>query len=182
MDSLYNRYAGALISVAEEENKLVEFKDDVKVLLKAFNEESELEHLFSSCALTFEEKEKVIEDCFAKYISEEVRNFLKIIIRNRRTHAFKKIAREFIKLANERLGIKEGIAYSVDKLSEDELHRIESKLSEIMKVKVELTNMIDERLIGGVKVVIEDKIFDGSIKNKIESLRTSLIGGNHNGI
>ena len=182
MDSLYNRYAGALISVAEESNKLIEVKDEVKMLLNVFKTESEVEHLFSSCSLTFEEKEKVIDDTFAKYISVEVRNFLKIVIRNKRIHYFKKICEEFIKLANERLGVKEGIVYSVVELTDEEISKIEKKISEVMKVKVELTNMIDERLIGGVKVVVEDKVYDGTIKNKLESLRTSLIGGNHNGI
>ena len=50
---------------------------------------------------------------------------------------------------------------------------IEAKLGS----QVELENVIDERLIGGVKVIVEDKIFDGSVKNKVERLKESLIRG-----
>jgi F-type H+-transporting ATPase subunit delta len=45
------------------------------------------------------------------------------------------------------------------------------------KVKVELKNKIDTRLIGGYKIVIGDTIFDGSILNRLETLRQELNKG-----
>ena len=45
------------------------------------------------------------------------------------------------------------------------------------KVKVELKNKIDARLIGGYKIVIGDTIFDGSILNRLETLRQELNKG-----
>ena len=41
--------------------------------------------------------------------------------------------------------------------------------------KVELKNQIDESLIGGVKIVIKDRVYDSSIKYKLEQLKSSLI-------
>ena len=40
--------------------------------------------------------------------------------------------------------------------------------------KIELKNIIDERLIGGVRVVINDHVFDGSVKFKLETLKNNL--------
>ena len=40
--------------------------------------------------------------------------------------------------------------------------------------KVELKNKLDERLIGGVKVVVHDHVFDGSVKYKLETLKEQL--------
>ena len=54
---------------------------------------------------------------------------------------------------------------------------IEDALTKRLSCQVELTNLLDSRLIGGIKVVIEDKVFDGSIKNKLERLKQSLISG-----
>ena len=75
------------------------------------------------------------------------------------------------------LNIKEGIIYSTEKLSNEDIENVEKKFKEILSNDVELENQIDEKLIGGYKVVIEDKVFDGSIKNKLEFMKLSLKQG-----
>lgn len=62
-------------------------------------------------------------------------------------------------------------------MSNEQIEKIQESLSTRLNCKVELTNSLDEKLLGGVKVSIEDKIFDGSIKNKLEKLKESLISG-----
>ena len=104
-------------------------------------------------------------------------NFLKVIVNNKRTNYLIKIFDEFIKTCNENLNVKEGIVYSITKLDKKQVEKIEKALKVRLNCEVELVNLIDERLLGGVKVVIEDKIFDGSIKNKLEKLKSSLISG-----
>ena len=50
---------------------------------------------------------------------------------------------------------------------------LEDKLS----CKVSLKNKIDHNLIGGVRIVLDGKIYDGSVENKIETLRKKLLKG-----
>ena len=84
---------------------------------------------------------------------------------------------EFIKNCNESLNVKDGIVYSVNPLDQNQMLKIENAISVKLNCKVELVNVIDEKLIGGVKVQVEDKIFDGSIKNRLENLKNTLISG-----
>ena len=51
---------------------------------------------------------------------------------------------------------------------------IEKKISALEENKVELRNQIDKSLIGGVKVVIGDHIYDDSIKHHLDELKTNL--------
>ena len=76
---------------------------------------------------------------------------------------------------NTRLDIEEGIIYSTIKLNEDEINKISEALTKRTSKKVELKNQIDESLIGGVKIVIKDRVYDSSIKYKLEQLKSSLI-------
>ena len=46
-----------------------------------------------------------------------------------------------------------------------------------MKRKVELTNSIDPSIIGGIKIVINDTVFDNSVTNRLKSLKQELING-----
>lgn len=177
MDSLYNRYASALNSIAVEGKKVEIYRTKIKMVKKLIAENEELIHLLSSCFITEEEKEKVIDQIFKDEEEQDIVNFIKVIVHNKRAKEMKRICDEYIKISNAELGIKDGIIYSTEKLEEQEITKVEKKLSEVLKTKVELVNEIDQRLIGGIKVVIGDKVFDGSLKNKIESLKASLTAG-----
>ena len=176
MDSLYSRYASALLSIAEEKNQIDAYRNKIKMWRKLISENEELLHLLSSCFIEKDDKENIIDEIF-KEEDEEIKNFVKIVNNNKRTNELLKIFDEFILEANERLGIKDGIVYSIDTLSKEQMESIRSKLSLRLGCEVELQNVIDKRLLGGVKIVVEDKIFDGSIKNKLEKLKESLISG-----
>lgn len=174
MDSLYSRYAGALLSIAIEENKIEVYRNKIKVWKNLIMENQDLIHLFSSYFISKEEKEQIIDQLFVEE-EENIKNFIKVIVQNKRANSILKIFDEFISECNEKLEISEGIVYSVEKLSKEQLDALEKNLSIRLNSKVELVNLIDERLIGGLKVVVKDKIFDGSIKNKLEKLKESLM-------
>ena len=76
---------------------------------------------------------------------------------------------------NEYRGVDEGLVYSTIPLDEKTINKIEEKISKIESRKVELINKIDPALIGGVKVVINGHIYDGSIKNQIEMMKIDLL-------
>ena len=175
MDSLYTRYANALLSIAIDENNVSFYRNEIKELRIAFLENPDIIHLLSSKFILFEEKEQVIDSFYNN--NDNINHFLKIIVRNNRSDSFIKIFNEFVKSCNEVLNIKDGIVYSVRPLKADEIKRIEEAIKKKLSTDVELDNVIDEKLIGGVKVIVEDKIFDASIKNKIEKLKDSLVRG-----
>ena len=174
MDSLYSRYAGALLSIAIEENKIEVYRNKIKVWKNLIMENQDLIHLFSSYFISKEEKEQIIDQLFVDE-EENIKNFIKVIVQNKRANSILKIFDEFISECNEKLEISEGIVYSVEKLSKEQLDALEKNLSIRLNSKVELVILIDARLIGGLKVVVKDKIFDGSIKNKLEKLKESLM-------
>ena len=175
MDSLYTRYAGALISLAMEDNDLEGYRSDIKDLRQAIKENEGILDVLSSAFIEFDEKERIIDNFYPGRVN--IRNFLKIVVRNNRSHYLIKILNEFIEECNEYLNIKDGTIYSVRKLDEKEIERVEKGIEKRLSCRVELVNVIDERLIGGIKVIVDDKIFDGSIKNKVEKLKDSLVKG-----
>lgn len=176
MDSIYNRYALSLFSIAKEENQVEKYKNTIKMIKQVMLENKDLVHLLSSYFILQEEKEMVLDNIFPQ-VDEYILNFIKIIVKNKRMMEIIGIFNEFNKMCNDYLKIKEGTIYSTEELSSSEIESIEQKLSKVISTKVELINKIDEKLIGGIKVVIEDQVFDGSIKNKLETLKSALISG-----
>ena len=113
MDSIYNRYALGLFSIAKDENKVEIYKDEIKNIDILLKENVDLVHLFSLYFINQNEKEKCVDKIFVNFQTYVI-NFLKLIIKNNRINKFSLIAKEFNKLCNDYLHIKEGIIYSTE--------------------------------------------------------------------
>jgi len=179
MDSLYNRYALALFDLALEKKRVKEYQDEVRVVYNSFKKNEEVVHILSSCFLSKEEKMKIIDKILVDCKEKDVEYFVKVLINNGRQMHILRIFEEFDKICNEHAGIKLGIVYSPYKIDETQIIEIEKVISKKIGFSVKLNNEIDAKLIGGVKVVVGEHVFDNSIKNKLRKMRTTLIkGGN----
>lgn len=85
------------------------------------------------------------------------------------TEAFDKL------IANEEDGIVKGIVYSVRPLDEEEIRKITEFADKKFNRKTVLINKIDKTLISGIKLEVGDQVIDGSLKNRIDDLRSSLL-------
>ena len=174
MDSLYVRYSSALLLLAKEESKVKEYKEAIKSLLELFTSNEEINTYLKSYFVSDEEKFAFVDRLTKPYGLKSLSSFIKLLIKKHRFNSFKYIANEFISDANESIGVSEGYVYSTTPLDKLELAKIEKAISKKMNQNVELINKIDDRLIGGVKVVVHDHVFDGSIKAKLETLKQNL--------
>lgn len=174
MDSLYHRYSSALLSLAISENKVSEYKESILDLLSIFKNENDISKYLESYFVTINDKYKMVDELTKNYQLKYLNSFLKLLTKKHRIFIYDKIAKDFIEIANEKLGILEGIIYSVNPLSKNEIDKVKVVVSKKINQEVELKNLIDESLIGGAKVVVHDRIFDGSISGKLNALKTNL--------
>lgn len=172
-DSVDMRYALAMFIVAKEDKQIKKYQSEFKEVKLALSENKALLNLFKSEFLSIEKRYQVVDKVFKKN-SLAVKNFLKILIKNHRLNAYETIFHRFNSLCNEENHVLEGIVYSVDKLDEDKIRELEGALKIKNKVDVELTNRIDPSLIGGIKVVIDNHIYDYSIQNELTSMKSQL--------
>ncbi len=125
---------------------------------------------------------KLIDQCTENVVDEEKLNkqialVLKLIRRNRDQAMFDKIIDEYDKLSQSKSGEILVQLESGTKLSEQQIERIKGKISQEKDVasdKIKLILTVDPRLIGGIRVKIENKIIDGSVESKLARLQLSL--------
>lgn len=174
MKEITSRYAEALFSLKKDSNNLEEAQKEIKELKKIFLENPDFTIVLSSSYKSLEEKKEII-DSTLKGVDDDIKSLLKIICENHRANYIIEIFENFNSLVNEYRGVKEGLVYSTQKLSESQLAKLNLKISEVEHQPTELKNVIDSSLIGGVKVVINDHIYDGSIKHHLEDMKLSLL-------
>jgi len=107
-------------------------------------------------------------------LSGEGENFVRVLAENGRLDLLPEIRTQFHALRNEREGVIEAEVVSAFELSgaqlADLVQRLEKKTGRKVKAKVQL----DKELIGGIKVVLGDKVIDGSVRAQLGALETAL--------
>lgn len=175
-NEIINGYSVALLDIAREEKLLDKFKTELTDIVEGLEETKEFINLANEYSISKDDKIKLIKDSF-KGFNDYVVNLLTILSLKHRFHLVIKIFKNTIKQINELLNVKQCIIYSNPLLTKVEIDKITSKYSNDFGYKLESINKLDTSLIAGVKVVIDDKVFENSIKSRIEQLREELLKG-----
>ena len=92
-----------------------------------------------------------------------------------RTYYFPKIVKAFKEFVNRKEGVAVGTIYSVQPLKPEQLAKFEEETSALLKENTKLENKLDPKLIGGVKILIDGRIIDASIRKRFEDLGSKII-------
>jgi ATP synthase F1 delta subunit len=125
-------------------------------------------------AIAAREKKDVISKIFEGKIADELLNLMRILIDRGRTRHFVKIIAVYKDLINKEEGFSYGKILSVKPLAEERLRRFEEETGKLLKLRVKLENLPAPDLIGGVKIYIDGRIIDASIKSRLKDLRVSM--------
>jgi len=174
MDSIASRYALSLFELAKEENAVESYQKDMMKVQDVFDDVSFVQ-FFSHVTLADDVKNEVMKKAFQGQVQEYVYNFLLLLIKKRRIRYIQEICQCFQSLCYDYLGIKVGKVYSAYQLDDQELKKIEEAMSKKENKKVKLKGVVNQRLIGGIKVVIDNHVYDDSLSYKLESLRQELL-------
>ena len=169
------RYGQALFELARECDGLEQWGLQARQLIEVVEENPQLLDFFNAVKISSQEKKEVVDQLFRDKLETMLVHFIDLLIDKKRTKNMVEILRYFITLENEDRGVREGLVYSARKLSREDIVRIEEALTERDGQKLELSNRIDPRLISGIKVVIGNEVIDGSMKSRIESLKSELL-------
>ncbi len=175
MNQIAQTYAEALFSLGLEDKKLTKLQDEGKTLSEIIHDNEDFLLLIDSRFMSREERQDIASKIL-KDFDEDIVNFVKVLIANNRTNYIKDVLEAFNSLCNEYKGVKEGLIYSAFPLNKETINKIKNKISQIEGMDVELISRIDPSLIGGVKVVINSHVYDGSIKNQLEKMQIDLLG------
>ncbi len=115
-----------------------------------------------------------LEDVAPKDEDLVINNFAALLAENNDLRLFEEISAEFHKLELAKKGIKQVEITSAHPLSKDNEEKILNELNKIVKGKVEVKKNVDEKLIGGVVIRMEDQMIDTSVKNQLEQLKEDL--------
>lgn len=143
--------------------------------LKSFVEIYETDRDFSSFLLDprirSDDKQSAVRNIFTGRLSKNTLNFILLLIAKKRIGYIHSIYDQFMHMVEQSANVLEIEIISAMPLAQNQLDSIKEKFRVKYKANaVKSKETIDTSIIGGVKVIVGDKVYDGSIKGRIESL------------
>jgi F-type H+-transporting ATPase subunit delta len=107
-------------------------------------------------------------------LSEASKNLLRAVIDNGRLSVMDEIAAQFHALVSARSGVSDAIIYSAFPIEDAQLGDVVSALEKRFKRKLNASVEVQPELIGGIRVVVGDEVFDTSVKARLEQMKAAL--------
>lgn len=167
-------YGKALYDVAAELGKVQPFLEELQAIRELLLREPDFFELIKTPVISGSEKKQIVDQVFSGKISQEILNFLFVLIDKRRTVNFPRIVDQYVYYVEQSKGYTQGVIYSTATLSAEQLSGFEGKVGRLLAKKVALENRLDASLLGGVKIMVEGKIIDASIRKRLEDLTVSI--------
>lgn len=169
------RYAKALFLAGEEEGKTEDIRKNIDAILITIAESEEFKEFLQSPIIKQSMKAKLFGEIFVGKIDAITLTFLELLAKNRREQFLASACLQYLALYKDSKGVKQASITTSRPLSEDHRKDVLSYIKKKFKIDVDLVENIDEAIIGGFKLRIEDKQLDASIQSKLKRIETELI-------
>jgi F-type H+-transporting ATPase subunit delta len=170
-----DRYAQALFDLALETGRLHAVRADVVSLKTAWTESADLRRLATSPVISTADQAKglVAVATQAKFEKNTV-NFLGLLAQNGRARDLGAVVAGFERLYAKHAGIVAAEVVSAQPLDAKQLAAIKTALNASLGKAPELTTRVDPSILGGLKVKVGSKLFDASLKTKLDQMKFAL--------
>jgi F-type H+-transporting ATPase subunit delta len=169
------RYALALFRIAKEQQLLGVVGEELRVVKEVMQYNVDLKAVLNSSKLSMAKKKEILKAAFAS-LNVYVLNTLMILIDRHRENEIVEVANQFFELANDEAGIAEAQVFSTRELTEAEREVLSATFaSKVGKKSLRIENIVDSELLGGIKLRIGNRIYDGSLRGKLNRLERTLL-------
>lgn len=164
------RFAKALLEFAVERSELEIVLQDMKVVISSLDENRELQAMLESPVIKVDKKQNIFKQIYGNSLGEVSMKFFDIVFRRNREELINDMAKSFITQYKEFKNIHTVIVETAVVLSDENRKSVLEFLKKRTSDEVELIEKVNEGLIGGVILRMNDLQIDASVKNTLNKL------------
>ena len=169
------RYACALFSAAQKQNKLEQIEKDMTALIELKQQSPAFRQMWESPQVPAGRKRELLRTMFEGNIDSLMLSFLRLLVDKRREDILEAVDQELRQQADtSRHVIRAEATFAVPPTSEEEQGLVRS-LEQRTGESVILTIDVNPDILGGVIVRMQDNIIDGSVRGSLERMREQLL-------
>ena len=166
-------YAEAAFKLAREKSALAAWSDAL-ALLEVMVQDPRLQACISDPNVSPQALESLVLGVAGDRLEGAARNFVQVLIANGRFELLVQIRAQYEALRREHEGVLEARIVSALPLADDQVNELVARLEARHQRKVRARVDIDPQLIGGVMIIVGDKVIDGTVRGRLEAMAAAL--------
>ena len=175
--ALAGRYATALYAHAEDENALDATIDQMEALGRLIDESADLRTLLDSPLIDVNTAGRAVREVLVgQGFGKILQDFVGVVVANRRARALRGIAAAFAALVAEKRGVVVAEVETAHPLSDVQEQQLRARLIEAGYGRVNIIKRVDPSLLGGLVVKIGARLYDTSLKSRLQRLQYAMKG------
>jgi F-type H+-transporting ATPase subunit delta len=172
-DTAARRYADAALQLGRADHNLDAWERDLATIGELL-EHAELRRILEHPVVPYAAKEEVLRKVAGSAVTTEAMSLVMLMVRRGRPGAIGPMIGYFTELLRRERGIVLAEVRTALPLEDAQRTSVEERLGELTGEQVEMNEVVDESLIGGIAVRIGDRLYDASVRNRLERLRARL--------
>ncbi len=176
MSEVSKEYSKALYELACEEGCEDEYLFETRAIDGIFADAPEYVRLLGAPNVPVGERTAMLDESFGGRCSEYILFFMKLMVERGYAYFLRECFSEFENIYFERHGIVRARVTSALALDEEQRNALLAKLEKYSQKKVEMTLTVDPALIGGLRVELDGKLLEGSVRSRLDKLRSDITG------
>lgn len=169
------RYAKAFFSATVDRNLLNVVKKDVDLLLQLMQTQPRLREILASPVVQTKEKRSFLDTVFTDRFNGLTMEFLHLLLKNNREIYLLEMCLNFQGLYAKLTGIKSAQLITAVEIDEKQLQQFNKLIQLRFGSKAEVLTKVDETLIGGFILKVDDMQLDASISAQLKKMRRELL-------
>lgn len=175
-DIVAKRYAKALLALAAKDGNTDAVKKDLDAVAAAFRASKSLQSVFMNPSFSAADRSKVLKGLMAEMkVSDLSARFLDLLLDKGRFRYVAEVAHSYSELLDALQGKVKATVTTAEALSDSDLARLRSSVKALVGKEVELNVEVDPSLIGGVRTMIGSTLYDGSLRNQMQRMKSALL-------
>lgn len=176
MAKLENRYAQALLELSEEAGNLEKDLEQA-LLVRDTLDPQDVQSFLKHPHIPDSAKHELLQNAFSGQLTDHLMGFLYLMIRKNRETMIVPALTEFIVETNRRLGRIQARVVSAKQLTAQEIESIRTVLTKQTKMEIEIQAVVDPDVIGGFYILVDGRVFDGTVRNELNMMKERLKRG-----
>jgi len=173
-DEKIQGYAQAILAVASAESNGAQIEDEIYRFSQVLQSSEELKSTLSDASIPSARRQQIVEDLLDGQVTQTTVALVSMVVAAGMGSDIKAIADRVVGLGAESRDKAVAEVYSVVDLSSDQQQRLAAALKSATGKDVEMKIIIDESVMGGLLVQIEDEVIDGTVRTRLKQLREAF--------
>ena len=171
--NIYSNLLNDAVNTFEDFNGVNGGLENFSIVLKG---DLAINTFFKSKTIEVSEKISLFEKAVSSSMNAILVEVLKVVIENDDTNLIQDISKNFTLLSKKKLNIAFVEVVSSFDMDNNQKDDITNSLSELVNKKINIDFNIDKKLIGGLKIKVDDTLYDSSLQTKLENAKSKLVG------